>query len=184
MAKEAKIVLVDMDGVIVNLEEGLIKVMRREYPDILIPPPQDRTSFYFRNNFNIIYHNTIRDIETRPGFFRTLPPIPEAKEALLEMGSRGHDVIICSSPLLHNPTCASDKYNWLEENIGPGWDKKLIIAKDKTLIMGDILIDDRPEIRGNYVPVWEYVLFDHPYNRNFPGRRLNWKNWKEVLTEL
>jgi 5'-nucleotidase len=60
----------------------------------------------------------------------------------------------------------------------------MIIAADKTLVRGDVLIDDRPYIKGDFTPSWEYILYDQPYNRkNTEFRRLDWSNWREVLTE-
>ena len=184
MKRKLKIILIDMDGVIANFDRGLVRVMKKELPEIPITPYRNRTAFYFKDNFDKKDYKKIQEIERRPGFFKTLPIVPNAKEAISEISKRGHNVKICSSPLIHNPTCASDKYSWLEEKFGSYLAKQLIITKDKTLVKGDILIDDRPEIRGNYTPKWEYVLFDRPYNKYFPGRRINWSNWKSVLTEL
>jgi len=55
-------------------------------------------------------------------------------------------------------------------------------VKDKTLIIGDILIDDKPEIKGISTPNWEHIIFDQPYNKNITNKkRINWDNFKEVL---
>ncbi|HEX9597652.1 MAG TPA: hypothetical protein VF982_12285, partial [Anaerolineales bacterium] len=67
-------------------------------------------------------------------------------------------------------------------HLGRDWISQLILSTDKTLVQGDILIDDRPEIKGAVKPVWEHVLYDQPYNRKVEGqRRLTWATWKEVL---
>jgi len=48
-----------------------------------------------------------------------------------------------------------------------------------------MLIDDKPEVIGAGVPVWEHVIFDKSYNKHINGqRRINWQNYEEVLTEL
>ena len=59
---------------------------------------------------------------------------------------------------------------------------RIILTRYKTLVVGDILIDDRPELTGIKSPTWEHVLFDQPYNKAVTGkRRLNWQNYQKVL---
>ncbi|MCT7149596.1 hypothetical protein M1196_23400, partial [Salmonella enterica subsp. enterica serovar Oranienburg] len=61
----------------------------------------------------------------------------------------------------------------------------MIITTDKTLVRGDILIDDKPVISGelpeystgtNHARSWEHVIFDQSYNRHITNRRriLDW----------
>lgn len=38
---------------------------------------------------------------------------------------------------------------WIKLHLGPAWMKQAVIAHDKTMVQGDILIDDRPSIKGN-----------------------------------
>ncbi|MDO8264840.1 MAG: 5'-3'-deoxyribonucleotidase, partial [Candidatus Parcubacteria bacterium] len=60
--------------------------------------------------------------------------------------------------------------------------KRIILSRDKTLIRGNFLIDDRPEIKGSSIPEWEHIIFDCSYNRNVTNKkRLTWENWREVL---
>jgi 5'-nucleotidase len=57
----------------------------------------------------------------------------------------------------------------------------VILTRDKTLVRGDILVDDKPTIAGLATPLWRHILFDQPYNRHFPTLRLNWFTWREIL---
>jgi 5'-nucleotidase len=65
----------------------------------------------------------------------------------------------------------------------PDADVQVVFAHDKTLMHGDILIDDNPEISGKMVPSWKQILFDEDYlfskHLNLP--RINWSNYQEVL---
>jgi 5'-nucleotidase len=54
---------------------------------------------------------------------------------------------------------------------------------DKTLVQGDVLIDDKPVVGGISIPQWRRVLFDQPYNRSVPGPRVQWENWREILAQ-
>jgi 5'-nucleotidase len=75
-----------------------------------------------------------------------------------------------------------EKYEWVDQHLGLAWVDRIVLTRDKTLVNGDILIDDRPQIEGAAKPTWEHVLYDQPYNRSETGkRRLTWANWRTVL---
>ena len=78
--------------------------------------------------------------------------------------------------------CVLEKYHWVSEHLGPDWINNIILTRDKTIVRGDILIDDIPEPKGIEKPEWEHVLFDSPYNRHITGkRRMTWDNWRSIL---
>jgi 5'-nucleotidase len=66
---------------------------------------------------------------------------------------------------------------------GSEFTKGVILPRDKTLVRGDVLIDDKPTIGGISTPQWRHVLFDQPYNRHLSGPRVQWENWREVLAQ-
>ena len=41
------------------------------------------------------------------------------------------------------------QFEWVEHHLGWKWINKLIVTKDKTVVSGDLLIDDKPIIKGN-----------------------------------
>jgi 5'-nucleotidase len=108
----------------------------------------------------------IEQIMTEPGFYSRLEPIAGAKRALKDALAAGHDVRIVSSPFISNPTCASDKLAWITKHYGSHWASRLVLTNDKTIVNGDILIDDKPEVTGSMKPSWQHVVFgDYPYNQ-------------------
>jgi 5'-nucleotidase len=124
----------------------------------------------------------------RPGFYRTFEPIPGAVRALREMVEAGHDVFIVSTPWSSNPTCMQDKFDWLNSHVGHydeknRWGDRLILTRDKTMIKGDILIDDKPAITGAAIPEWEHVLFTQPHNKSVTNKRRfsDWSKWREII---
>ncbi len=190
--KNPMIIHVDLDSVAADFEAGFLRRLREKHPDLPYIPLEDRTTFKLREQyvpkFGAHFREIIKEIETEPGFFRSLPPIPGSIEAIREI-ARKHLVYFCSAPLKETQHSAAEKYDWVEEQFGGiEWRKQLILTFDKTLIRGHILIDDKPEITGAVVsPYWEQVLVDWPYNRHVTDkRRINydWSNWKEVLPEL
>jgi 5'-nucleotidase len=112
-----------------------------------------------------------------------LDPIPNALESLVKMQEKGHQVYICTSPLSESASCYTEKYEWVLKHLGKDWARRLIITKDKTLVYGDILIDDKPEIKGLVKPSWEHILYTQPYNQNVNHkRRLTWQeDWESIL---
>jgi len=111
-----------------------------------------------------------------------MEPIEGSLETLREIEMLGISVFICTSPLSQYENCVVEKYRWVEKYLGKEWIGRIILTKDKTLIRGDYLIDDKPEITGSNNPVWEHVLYERPYNQKVTGkRRLTWDNWKDIL---
>lgn len=174
-------VLVDMDGVLADLEAGFLRDWQTRYPDRPFVPREKRTTFYLRDDYPPDARESIGSILTSPGFFRYLPPIPGGAEALRALRAEGHEVFICTSPLKDYEHCVGEKFAWVEANLGRDWTRQIILTRDKTLIMADVLIDDRLEVTGLMKPVWEHIIYDAPYNRGGSRRRMTWQNWRSVL---
>jgi len=177
------IILVDQDGVLADYEQGMLNRFRELYPDEPFVPLEQRTTFYVEGDYPEKLKPGIRTITKEKGFYRNLPPMAGALEALAGLQEQ-HEVFICTSPLSAYQNCVLEKFEWVDEYLGPEWIRRLRIEKDKTLTMGDILIDDRPEVTGLRTPVWQHILFDQPYNRHIKRPRLNWRDYQEVLESL
>ncbi|HJX05377.1 MAG TPA: 5'-3'-deoxyribonucleotidase [Candidatus Nanoarchaeia archaeon] len=176
------IILVDLDDVLADFEKGFIDNWRKKYPDKPYIPLKERTVFKVDNQYPSELKHLVRETYCAPRFYRNLPLIKGGKEAIQEMKQKEHDVFICTSPLSRYEDCVLEKYEWVEEHLGRDWTKKLIVTKDKTLIRGNILIDDNPVPKGVLVPTWEHVIYDFPYNRHIKDkRRITWQSWNEVL---
>ena len=176
------IVLVDQDGVLANFEKRVLEIYRKLYPDKPFVSLDQLKNYNPEMDYPENVRHLVRDIYHSPNFFLSLEPIDGSIKALNEIQELGHEVYICTSPLSRYEDCVLEKYSWVDKYLGSEWTKKLIVTKDKTLVYGDFLIDDRPEISGLIKPSWEHILYTQPYNQNVEGkRRLTWKNWKEVL---
>jgi 5'-nucleotidase len=92
----------------------------------------------------------------------------------------GHDVRICTAPLSRFTNCVGEKFQWVVNHLGPSWVERIVLTKDKSLVRGDVLIDDKPEVTGSLVPSWQHLVFEAPYNTVAIGRRINWSNWQQV----
>jgi len=99
-------------------------------------------------------------------FFRKLEPIDDAISSILTLATR-YDVWILTRPSYINPLCYTEKRLWVEDHLGLEWCNKLILCPDKSLLKGDILIDDVewPEFEGDQIlfgqgmhATWEGVI--------------------------
>ncbi|XP_034497648.1 5'(3')-deoxyribonucleotidase, cytosolic type isoform X2 [Ailuropoda melanoleuca] len=79
-------------------------------------------------------------------------------------------------------------YRWVENHLGPQFVERIILTRDKTVVLGDLLIDDKDTIRGQEeTPSWEHILFTCCHNQHLalpPTRRrlLSWSdNWREII---
>jgi len=176
------IILIDMDDVIADFDGEFYAKWCLKYPHKQIAHPDHRTKFYIKDESPPEYRDLIYSLCSENGFIRSLPEIPGAVNALKQIKKLGNSVFICTSPLLYYENNVLEKYLWVEEHLGRNWTENIILTRDKTIVRGDILIDDKPEITGHCTPVWEHILFDRSYNRHIKGKkRMTWKNWKEVL---
>ena len=150
----AKIVYVDMDGVLVDFQSGLDKVgkkMRKKYKG--------------------------REDEI-PRIFSVMEPMPGAVESFHALQrSDEYDAYILSTASWHNSTSWSDKLLWVHRYFGDGDKtvayKRLILSHHKHLNSGAILIDDR---KKNGADKFEGRLI------RFGKKR--YPDWKAVRKEL
>jgi len=177
------IILVDMDDVLADFDGEMYRLWKEKHPGKYIVPPSERKNFYLREEMPEEYGSLIKEIYSAPGFVENLPEIPGGVEAIKEIRSLGHTVFICTSPLILFRNNVLEKFLWVEKHLGDDWTQRLILSRDKTIIKGDILIDDKPEITGAETPVWEHILFDRSYNKHVTEKKrlTGWKSRKEVL---
>jgi len=113
--------------------------------------------------------------QSRYGFFLSLEPIAGAIYSMKRM-SQDFDVYILSRPSIKNPTCWTEKAVWVENHLGFDMLSRLILCSNKSLLIGDYLIDDQTEygqteFQGKFIhfgsaefPDWAAVL-SHLYGK-------------------
>ncbi len=181
MNNKSLIILVDQDGVLANYQKRLLEIWREEHPEKIWIPIEELTEHDTDKNYPPEYHNLLEEISIRNKFFGSLEPIAGGKVALEHLLALGHDVRICTAPKRNHRYCVPEKFAWVEEHLGKKWAERIILTRDKTLVHGDILIDDKPNITGIATPTWKHIFYDQPYNRAHNGQRLTWENYQEVL---
>lgn len=154
--------LLDMDGPLAGFDSAGYDMCARLGLDVMVPR-LERTARYFTDNLSREHHDIARAEIESPGWFRSLPVVDGAKEGVAELIALGIDVWVCTKPLEKNPTCRDEKGAWLREHF-PMLERRLIIAPDKSLIRGAILLDDAPKIEWLDRASWSPVIFAEPFN--------------------
>jgi len=175
--------LCDVDGVAMDWG-GVFDELTEPYRHLGIRESVHQKTFNVFEGLDEETSELLRNIMNDRAFYRDVQPYPGAVEAIHKMVEAGHRVDFVTSPWLSNPDCASDKYVSVAQHFGREMAGRTIITKDKTLVMGDILYDDKPLITGHYVnPSWEHVLIDQPYNQTSTHLRriFDLTQWEDVL---
>lgn len=160
-------ILVDVDDVIADWGGAYDRALDTFGSDAAgIPRYADRRVWDLTAGRTEREREIIRKVMRMPGFYALLGPVPGAKAALKQAVKDGHDVRLVTAPYISNPTCASDKLAWVDRVYGGDWASRVVLTSDKTVVHGDILIDDKPVITGSMVPSWTQVVFDRPWNRD------------------
>jgi len=114
---------------------------------------------------------------TRPGFFRTMPVMPESQRVMKLLNER-YDVIVVSMAT-EFPESLTDKQIWLHDNFPfISW-KQSVFCGNKSLIKADIMIDDHFKNLDNFDG--ETIMFIQPHNLNSSGHgHKTVSSWLEI----
>ena len=180
--------LLDMDGPLADFDaHGFQLCLERGY-SFEVEGVHAQTARYFTEHMTVAEEiKAVRQMIESPGWFEQLPITPGAIEGVQRMIEHGIDVWVCTKPLERNPTCRDAKGAWLRSHL-PMLEDKLIIAPDKSMIVGDILLDDAPKPSWFPDAQWQPVIFNAPFNgvgsewEHLP--HWTWSDPIEKLTEI
>ena len=158
-------ILFDLDGCGADFHGAVVEAVNeaREAQGGVLPPITvgDIRDWSMVEGFEPWEVENIRETWTAPGFFRDLPVIPGFVETLEWAKEEGHDpVILTSAPLPHS---LSEKAEWIEEHvecIDPVSD--VVYARRKTLVSGDVIVDDGPHNVATYRAAYPGALILTP----------------------
>lgn len=113
--------------------------------------------------------------QSQYGFFANLVPMDGAIDAMnWLLQSEQFKPYILTAPSIENPMSYTEKRVWVEQHLGMKFVERLILSRDKSLLRGDILIDDLAAGRGQEGFQGELIQFG---SAEYP-------NWQSVLAYL
>lgn len=178
------IILFDMDGILADWQKKFDGLIAEHIPEVEVITPDKVTDYHAQDLYPVEIQARIRELMLTPGFYSELAPIAGAIDAVNRMAEK-YTVFFCSAPLNGHQTCASEKVQWIREYFGSDWESKIILSNDKTLVQGDILIDDKPVIYGAIEdPNWVHIVYSHNYNRNIYPRIEKWDEIDAIVDNL
>lgn len=117
----------------------------------------------------------IRFPQSQYGFFQKLVPIDNAIESVNHLvNTPDIEPYILTAPSIRNPFSYTEKRVWIETYFGIDFTSRLIICSDKSLLRGDVLVDDNPSGKGQDKFEGKLIIFG---SDQFPG-------WREVINEI
>jgi len=161
-----------MDGVLADFETQLIIWYEKHYGVKVT-----RESFIGLPESEALPHKgVVRDFVTTSGFFRTLPVIEGAIDAVKKL--MVHFEVYVVSAAMEFPLSLPEKYEWLQEHFPFITWRNIIFCGDKSIVNTDYMIDDHPKNLDHFKG--KTIMFSAGHNANFSHhQRVN--NWDEVL---
>lgn len=157
--------LLDMDGPLADFD-GLFwdRCMEAGYTMDVEGRHQQAARFFTEHMPDVHEREAARAWVDGPGWFDQLPVTEGAQEAVEQLLRwPGLDVWVCTKPIHYHATQRDEKATWLRRHF-PDLVPRLIIAGDKSMVRGDYLLDDAPEMDHAAVATWKPILFRAPYN--------------------
>lgn len=184
-------VLVDQDGPLSDFDRRFYELcVAQEFPmhggDVHAEAPCAEHRF-LTDCLEPEHSRLARKIVNESRWFLELPPVDGAVEGMAALAEVA-DVWIVTKPLEANPNCRDDKAAWIRHYLGAEWERRLILAPDKTLVRGDVLVDDA--IKREWIPRAEWLPVCFPTSWNGEGSqwsdlaRWTWADGSERLLEL
>jgi len=162
-------IIVDCDDTVLDLVPVWLEMYNADYNDNLkIDNITDwNISLFVKKECG----EKIYDYIKSPDIYYACKPIEGAKENIDKLRKQGHRVIFATVNNIDN--C---KYIFLHENgfLSKETKNDFIVTSDKSLIKGDIIVDDNPEHVLKFYGL--SILVDRPWNKYLrkPERANNW----------
>lgn len=185
MSNDGKIVLVDLDGTLANYT----KAMERDLE--AIRSPEETGPLIFNHSSERepgFYRERVKMIRSQPGWWLNLERLLDGWHIYNIAVGIGFTPHILTKGPRSNPTAFTEKVQWCQKHLG--YDVRITISGDKSLVYGRVLIDDYPPyVEGwlNTRPRGLAILPQQPWNEGFEhpnAIRYDVENHDEVYDRL
>lgn len=168
------VILVDVDGVVADLCSEWLAMYNKDYDDSVTP--HDITRWATHEFVKPECGDKIYNYLWLDELYDNVKPIAGSQEGVAQLRAMGHRVVFLTSGI--QPA----KIRWLHRHgflTAEMWqqEKDVIIAHDKSLIRGDVLIDDGPHNFEGFNGI--RILFNQPWNQGARIPRV--RGWRGVV---
>lgn len=174
-------ILIDCDDVINNLCETWCGWLNQKYGTKIYY--DEITEWNMLNVFSGLTPEQIYAPLSTAKFWDTVEPRQDAQMSVKLLQSQGHEVYICTASYYDTLKAKYEhfirKQFWFID-----WNH-IIITQNKSMIIGDVLIDDKPSNLENFNG--KRILYTAPHNQSylaFKNDVLRCDNWQDVMNTI
>ncbi|PQB04401.1 5' nucleotidase, NT5C type [Aureitalea marina] len=171
------IIFVDMDEVIADSYGHFIRLYNQEFNASL-----QMKNIHFGEAWQNVpeeHQSRVKEYHWEPGFFSDLDPLPGSQEVLEEIATI-HDVYIATAATQF-PNSLREKSDWLDHYFPFIHWRNRILCGDKSILKGDVLIDDRSYNLESFEG--RSIMFASPHNNgsNSYEKVSSWYQLKDLF---
>lgn len=166
-------IAIDMDEVMADTLAKRLAIYRSEFGEDL-----PRESLHGVELYEAVGEERRERVKAQlfqAGFFREIPVMEGAKEAIRDMMER-YEIFIATAAMEY-PHSFPEKYDWIKEHLPFFPDSHIVFCGDKSILHADFLIDDSPRHFERFSG--QGILFDAPHNAR-ETRYPRVANWSDV----
>jgi 5'(3')-deoxyribonucleotidase len=166
------IIAIDVDDTVLDLMNKWLSLYNSEYNDNI--DKNKITQWNFSQFLKPECGNKIYDYLEFPNLYNYIAPIEGALEGINKLKNMGHRVIFVTAGMHKGKYLRLKELGFLDK------EEDYVEARDKSLILADVLIDDRPfnlwQFKGKYG-----IVFEEPWSDD-EDLEYRAKDWKEVVS--
>ena len=177
------VICVDMDNVLCNLQETVIKVFNSVYQTSY--SINDFKHYDLAECLNRQEAINMKSLYVKKGIYDCVNVLNGAKNAIQKLKKSGHEIYIVTDSA---PSMFEEKVNWIKYNFDID-SSNIISMKHKWLFKCDIMVEDNLDnlLGGHH---YERIVFNYPWNQDVHDevygihRVQNWSNALDVINKL
>ncbi|NJB87784.1 5'(3')-deoxyribonucleotidase [Lewinella marina] len=164
-------ICIDMDEVMVDNYQEYHRLFEKHFGRKVDPQ-----EYYGKKIYELPGIESLRDELHRPGFFRHLPVMKDAREVVEELYENYEVYVVTAATEFKH--CFTDKWEWLEEHMPFIHWERIVFCGNKSIVHGDYMIDDKVSNLNTFNG--QGLLFTASHNTLDDGGYPRFDNWLEI----